>query len=516
MQMRAGVAKKTIRSIRQQAFEATHLFDSHPESSLDFEKVRAAVKDGYSKPFLLIDSTIVREKTRRFTAAMPRVRPHYAIKANPDPRILKLMLDQGGRPALPAGRHPQYRQRLAPRRQVRRPRLRGARHRRCCGETQGRPRGRRLPRGLAVPQSRELARRHRKVARGFRPDAKSRTQSATSEHRRGFPSEARQADPRDRGDRRGRQPGAGRVSRCSEGDRRAGAVPGLRRRLFRLPHHGDGDPREQALDASGRRAFRRHHRDRRRAQVQGPHRPLRTGHSLERCRPHLRFDRRGDARRTAPFRSAGGGLYLPQERRRLHHGLSEQLQRLPPARDPRDLTPGARSKGGPRAPGSGRRPLEQHALGGGLRGAVDTSLSQASILIVDDDSRSLLALQELLQSVTQKVVLARSGEEALRCVLKEDFAAILLDARMPGVDGFETARLIRERERSRHTPIIFLTGAYEDVHSVFRGYEAGAVDYIVKPLVPEILKSKISVFVELYNKKAVLIREIAERKQVEE
>src|SRR5438445_2109804 len=95
MQMRAGVAKKTIRSIRQQAFEATHLFDSHPESSLDFEKVRAAVTDGYEKPFLLIDSTIVREKTRRFTAAMPRARPHYAIKANPDPRILKLMLEEG-------------------------------------------------------------------------------------------------------------------------------------------------------------------------------------------------------------------------------------------------------------------------------------------------------------------------------------------------------------------------------------------------------------------------------------
>ena len=108
MQMRAGVAKKTIRSIRQQAFEATHLFDSHPESSLDFEKVRAAVKDGYNRPFLLIDSTIVREKTRRFTAAMPRVLAHYAVKANPDPRILKLMLEQGceiagGRPALTVG-----------------------------------------------------------------------------------------------------------------------------------------------------------------------------------------------------------------------------------------------------------------------------------------------------------------------------------------------------------------------------------------------------------------------------
>src|SRR5260221_3464337 len=95
MQMRAGVAKKTIRSVRQQAFEQTHLFDSHPESSLDFEKVRAAVKDGYDKPFLLIDSSIIREKARRFAAAMPRVRPHYAVKANPDPRVLGIMLEEG-------------------------------------------------------------------------------------------------------------------------------------------------------------------------------------------------------------------------------------------------------------------------------------------------------------------------------------------------------------------------------------------------------------------------------------
>ncbi len=95
MQLRAGVAKKTIRSVRQQTFEATHLFDSHHESSLDFEKVRAAVKDGYEKPFLLIDSSIVRDKTRRFTAAMPRVRPHYAVKANPDPRVLKVLIEEG-------------------------------------------------------------------------------------------------------------------------------------------------------------------------------------------------------------------------------------------------------------------------------------------------------------------------------------------------------------------------------------------------------------------------------------
>jgi len=95
MQMRAGVARKTIRSIRQQAFEQSHLFDSHPESSLDFEKVRAAAKDGYGKPFLLIDSSIIREKSRRFAAAIPRVHPHYAVKANPDPRVLKVLIEEG-------------------------------------------------------------------------------------------------------------------------------------------------------------------------------------------------------------------------------------------------------------------------------------------------------------------------------------------------------------------------------------------------------------------------------------
>jgi ornithine decarboxylase len=94
MQMRAGVAKKTIRSIRQQAFEQIHLFDSHPESSLDFEKVRAAVKDGYERPFLLIDSGIIRDKARRFTAAMPRVFPHYAVKANPDPRVVRVLMEE--------------------------------------------------------------------------------------------------------------------------------------------------------------------------------------------------------------------------------------------------------------------------------------------------------------------------------------------------------------------------------------------------------------------------------------
>jgi signal transduction histidine kinase len=137
---------------------------------------------------------------------------------------------------------------------------------------------------------------------------------------------------------------------------------------------------------------------------------------------------------------------------------------------------------------------------------VDSNSSQASILVVDDDARNRMAMEELLQSSGYSVVLAESGEAALRRVDEQDFAVILMDARMPGVDGFTTARTIRERERSRSTPIIFLTGAYEDLSSMFRGYEAGAVDYMVKPIVPEVLKFKISVFVELYNKNVALTR----------
>ncbi|HVQ62254.1 MAG TPA: response regulator [Burkholderiales bacterium] len=147
---------------------------------------------------------------------------------------------------------------------------------------------------------------------------------------------------------------------------------------------------------------------------------------------------------------------------------------------------------------------------------MDSVLSQACILVVDDDRKNRVAMEELLQSSGHCVVLAESGEDALRCVLKQDFAVILMDARMPGVDGFTAARTIRERERSRSTPIIFLTGAYEDVSSMFRGYEAGAVDYMIKPIVPEVLQFKISVFVDLYNKNLELTREIAERRRVEE
>jgi signal transduction histidine kinase len=141
----------------------------------------------------------------------------------------------------------------------------------------------------------------------------------------------------------------------------------------------------------------------------------------------------------------------------------------------------------------------------------------ASILLVDDEPNSLYALQEMLQPLAQNLMVARSGAEALRLVLKNEFAVILLDVRMPRMDGFETARLIRERRRSSLTPIIFLTAAGDDMESVYRGYEAGAVDYLIKPVTsPTVLCSKVMVFVELYAKNADLGRQISERMIIEE
>jgi signal transduction histidine kinase len=130
--------------------------------------------------------------------------------------------------------------------------------------------------------------------------------------------------------------------------------------------------------------------------------------------------------------------------------------------------------------------------------------SKVNILLVDDEPKNLFALRELLGSLKQNLISAPSGEEALRVALKNDLAVILLDVRMPGMDGFETARLLRSRERSRLTPVVFLTAAAEEMDSVFRGYEVGAVDYLIKPIVPEVLKSKVAVFVDLARKTAQL------------
>ncbi len=132
-------------------------------------------------------------------------------------------------------------------------------------------------------------------------------------------------------------------------------------------------------------------------------------------------------------------------------------------------------------------------------GPTDSS-NEVSVLIVDDQPANLLALESLLIGMGLTVVKAFSGREALRCVLERDYAVILLDVQMPGMDGFETATLIRLRERSQRTPIIFVTAYVSRQEQVFRGYEVGAVDYLYKPLVPETLKSKVAVFVDLFKK----------------
>ena len=135
---------------------------------------------------------------------------------------------------------------------------------------------------------------------------------------------------------------------------------------------------------------------------------------------------------------------------------------------------------------------------------VDTD--KLNILVVDDEPSSLVALEAVLKGLGQNVVTARSGREALKHVLSMDFAVVLLDVQMPVMDGFETASLIREREHSRATPIIFLTAASRSDASIFRGYSVGAVDYLFKPVVPEVLTSKVEVFVELARKTEQLRR----------
>lgn len=122
------------------------------------------------------------------------------------------------------------------------------------------------------------------------------------------------------------------------------------------------------------------------------------------------------------------------------------------------------------------------------------------VLLVDDTPRNLLALEALLDDPLLELARATSGEEALRWVLTDDFAVVVLDVLMPHLDGLETATLIRARERSRHTPIIFVTAAGGDEELVARGYDLGAVDYIVKPIQPAILKSKVAVFAELFRR----------------
>ncbi|HET9450937.1 MAG TPA: PAS domain S-box protein, partial [Aggregicoccus sp.] len=133
--------------------------------------------------------------------------------------------------------------------------------------------------------------------------------------------------------------------------------------------------------------------------------------------------------------------------------------------------------------------------------------ARAAILMVDDHPSNLLALEAILEPLGQELVKANSGEEALKQLLRRDFAAILMDVQMPGLDGFQTAALIKQRERTRTVPILFLTALSRDAAHVFKGYAHGAVDYLLKPFDPEILRSKVSVFVDLFLKEQQIQRQ---------
>jgi DNA-binding response OmpR family regulator len=132
---------------------------------------------------------------------------------------------------------------------------------------------------------------------------------------------------------------------------------------------------------------------------------------------------------------------------------------------------------------------------------------QANVLLVDDRPENLLAMESILEDLGQNLIRATSGREALRFLLVEDVALILLDVQMPGLNGFELAELIRERERTQHTPIIFVSAASRDEQYIFRGYSLGAVDYLTKPFEPEILKSKVRFFTKLFRQNQEIKRQ---------
>jgi CheY-like chemotaxis protein len=134
---------------------------------------------------------------------------------------------------------------------------------------------------------------------------------------------------------------------------------------------------------------------------------------------------------------------------------------------------------------------------------------RARILLVDDRPENLLALEAILGSLDVDLVRAGSGEEALRALLRSEFALILLDAQMPGMDGYETATRIKRRTRTRDVPIIFLTAVDKDINSSYRGYVAGGADYLAKPFDPWILRAKVQVFVNLWEAGRVQARQAA-------
>ncbi|MFZ3570620.1 response regulator [Streptomyces sp. BH097] len=138
--------------------------------------------------------------------------------------------------------------------------------------------------------------------------------------------------------------------------------------------------------------------------------------------------------------------------------------------------------------------------------AQTTSADRASILLVDDMEDNLTALEAVLGPLNEPLVRARSGEEAMKALLRRQFAVVLLDIRMPGMDGFETATNIKRLDQTKDVPIIFLTGTEADTGYAFRGYATGAADYLTKPFDPWVLRAKVTVFLDLHRKNRQLQR----------
>jgi signal transduction histidine kinase len=172
----------------------------------------------------------------------------------------------------------------------------------------------------------------------------------------------------------------------------------------------------------------------------------------------------------------------------------------------------------PEPPGEEARALEEPLsarLPVRLSASEPDAAGRVNVLLVDDQPANLMALEAMLQGLEQNLVKAESGREALKWLLTHEFAVILLDVKMPDMDGFETAALIRQRDKSRDTPIIFLTAADKTHTEAVRGYAVGAVDYLVKPVVPEFVRSKVSVFVELAKKTELLRRQAEQLRESE-
>ncbi|MFF1681310.1 two-component system response regulator [Streptomyces sp. NPDC058256] len=149
--------------------------------------------------------------------------------------------------------------------------------------------------------------------------------------------------------------------------------------------------------------------------------------------------------------------------------------------------------------------------------AEETTDERASILLVDDMEDNLIALEAVLGSLNEPLVRARSGEEAMKALLRQRFAVVLLDIRMPGMDGFETAANIKRLDQTKDVPIIFLTGTDADAGYAFRGYATGAADYLTKPFDPWVLRAKVTVFLDLHRKNQQLERLLArEQEQFDE